>query len=239
MLTNPSERNSTPARPGRVQRIRRAAKVTTGLGVATLLAVPVLVTSLGDDGPGEEIDASPVAATDTVPPSTTAAPTTTTTVPEPTPEEEWQAWYASLSDEDRLRFELFSMDDAERAEWAAFVSPPPPPPEPAPEPEPAPAPAPAPEPVPNPPAVPAVDPNSVWDQLAQCEASGNWHINTGNGYSGGLQFHPTTWTSLGGGEFAPYAYLATREQQIVIGERVLAAQGWGAWPGCTRKMGLR
>jgi hypothetical protein len=80
---------------------------------------------------------------------------------------------------------------------------------------------------------------SVWDRLSQCESGGNWSINTGNGYSGGLQFHPQTWLGHGGGTFAPYAYLATREQQIVIAERVLASQGWGAWPGCARKLGLR
>lgn len=81
-------------------------------------------------------------------------------------------------------------------------------------------------------------PDSDWDRLAMCEAGGNWQINTGNGYYGGLQFHPRTWTSFGGGTYAPYAHLATREQQIVIAERVLAAQGWGAWPSCSRKLGL-
>lgn len=88
-------------------------------------------------------------------------------------------------------------------------------------------------------AAPAVADGSVWDQLAQCESGGNWHINTGNGFSGGLQFHPQTWTGMGGGEYAPEAWQATREQQIVIAERVLAAQGWGAWPACSSKLGLR
>lgn len=87
-------------------------------------------------------------------------------------------------------------------------------------------------------AAPAVADGSVWDQLAQCESGGNWHINTGNGFSGGLQFHPQTWTSLGGGEYAPEAWQASREQQIVIAERVRAAQGWGAWPACSAKLGL-
>ncbi|MCS4536434.1 resuscitation-promoting factor Rpf1 domain-containing protein [Corynebacterium sp. HS2168-gen11] len=82
-------------------------------------------------------------------------------------------------------------------------------------------------------------PDSDWDRLAQCEAGGNWAINTGNGFHGGLQFSPSTWRGFGGGEFAPYAYQATREQQIVIAERVLAGQGWGAWPACSRKLGLR
>lgn len=85
------------------------------------------------------------------------------------------------------------------------------------------------------------DPNNpaTWDRLAQCESGGNWSINTGNGYSGGLQFHPQTWTGHGGGQYAQYAYQATREQQIEIGKRVQASQGWAAWPACTRSFGWR
>jgi hypothetical protein len=82
---------------------------------------------------------------------------------------------------------------------------------------------------------------SRWDQLAQCEAGGNWAANTGNGFGGGLQFmHQrsySTWLSFGGGEFAPHPWEASREQQIDIAERVLASSGWGAWPGCSRKFG--
>lgn len=85
----------------------------------------------------------------------------------------------------------------------------------------------------------AVASGSVWDQIAQCESGGNWSINTGNGFTGGLQFVDSTWLGLGGGVYAPQAYLATREQQIAIAEKVLAAQGWGAWPACTAKLGLR
>lgn len=81
-------------------------------------------------------------------------------------------------------------------------------------------------------------PDSDWDRLAQCEAGGNWGINTGNGYHGGLQFSASTWNGFGGGEFAPTANQATREQQIVVAERVLAAQGWGAWPSCSSQLGL-
>ncbi|HLS76225.1 MAG TPA: resuscitation-promoting factor Rpf1 domain-containing protein [Nocardia sp.] len=81
-------------------------------------------------------------------------------------------------------------------------------------------------------------PDSDWDRLAQCEAGGNWGINTGNGYHGGLQFSPSTWTAHGGGEFAPTANQATREEQIVVAEKVLASQGWGAWPSCSAKLGL-
>jgi resuscitation-promoting factor RpfA len=71
-----------------------------------------------------------------------------------------------------------------------------------------------------------------WDQVARCESGGNWAINTGNGFQGGLQFAPGTWSSHGGGEFAPAANLASRDQQIAVAERVLATQGRGAWPVC-------
>lgn len=71
-----------------------------------------------------------------------------------------------------------------------------------------------------------------WDAVAQCESGGNWSINTGNGYHGGLQFHPDTWNGHGGQEFAPTADQATKEQQIIVAERVLATQGKGAWPTC-------
>lgn len=80
---------------------------------------------------------------------------------------------------------------------------------------------------------------AVWDRLAQCEAGGNWHNTSNPLYEGGLQFHPTTWSSSGGSEYAPHAYMATREQQITIGERVQASQGWGAWPACSAQLGLR
>ncbi len=79
------------------------------------------------------------------------------------------------------------------------------------------------------------DTGSVWDKLAQCESTGNWAINTGNGFSGGLQFTPGTWRAFGG---TGVAHHASREQQIVVAERVLAKQGWGAWPACSRKLGL-
>ena len=81
-------------------------------------------------------------------------------------------------------------------------------------------------------------PDSDWDRLAQCEAGGNWGINTGNGYHGGLQFSQGTWAAYGGTQFAPTANQATREQQIAIAEKTLAGQGWGAWPACSSKLGL-
>lgn len=81
-------------------------------------------------------------------------------------------------------------------------------------------------------------PDSDWDRLAQCEAGGNWSANTGNGFQGGLQFTPETWAAHGGQEFAPTADQASREQQIAVAERVLANQGWGAWPACSAQLGL-
>jgi hypothetical protein len=79
-------------------------------------------------------------------------------------------------------------------------------------------------------------PPSVWDRLVSCEASGNWHANTGNGFAGGLQFTPGTWRSYGGvGSPAQ----ASREAQIAVAERVLVGQGWKAWPSCSRQLGLR
>ncbi|MCF8586858.1 transglycosylase family protein [Gordonia sp. HY285] len=74
--------------------------------------------------------------------------------------------------------------------------------------------------------------DSEWNQVAQCESGGNWSINTGNGYHGGLQFSPSTWAAHGGTQYAPTADQATRDQQIAVGERVLASQGNGAWPTC-------
>jgi hypothetical protein len=79
---------------------------------------------------------------------------------------------------------------------------------------------------------------STWNALAQCESGGNWAINTGNGYYGGLQFSSSTWQAFGGGAYASRADLASREQQIAIAEKTLAAQGWGAWPACSAKLGL-
>lgn len=76
---------------------------------------------------------------------------------------------------------------------------------------------------------------STWDRLADCEASGDWTANTGNGFSGGLQFSPSTWKAFGG---TGPAHEASREQQIVVAEKVLAAQGWAAWPACSKRLGL-
>jgi hypothetical protein len=80
---------------------------------------------------------------------------------------------------------------------------------------------------------------TVWDELAnECESGGNWSINTGNGFYGGLQISEDTWIGEGGLQYAQYPNQATREQQIAIAEKILADQGWGAWPGCSAKLGL-
>ena len=85
-------------------------------------------------------------------------------------------------------------------------------------------------------AVPTTAPASTWDSLAQCESGGNWATNTGNGYAGGLQFSASTWAAHGGtGSPAN----ASRAQQIAVAEKVQASQGWGAWPACAAKLGLR
>jgi LysM repeat protein len=83
-------------------------------------------------------------------------------------------------------------------------------------------------------AAPAAAADHDWSGVAQCESGGNWSINTGNGYYGGLQFGSPTWLGHGGGEFAPRADLATPAQQIAVAERVLLTQGVGAWPTCGR-----
>lgn len=77
-----------------------------------------------------------------------------------------------------------------------------------------------------------------WGCVAECESSGRWHTNTGNGFYGGLQFWHPTWVEHGGLKYAPRADLATRQQQITVAEEVLRTQGWGAWPVCSKRYGL-
>ncbi|MGL4174394.1 MAG: transglycosylase family protein [Actinomycetota bacterium] len=80
--------------------------------------------------------------------------------------------------------------------------------------------------------------SNTWDRVAECESGQRWNINTGNGYYGGLQFSPSTWRGFGGTKYAPQAHLATRGQQILIAEKVLAVQGPNAWPVCSKRAGL-
>ncbi len=81
---------------------------------------------------------------------------------------------------------------------------------------------------------------ATWNRLAGCESGGNWHINTGNGYYGGLQFSQSTWEAMGGTRYAPRADLATAAEQMATGEVLLRANNWswGAWPVCSQKLGL-
>ncbi len=220
---------------------RRAMQIGVA-GAVALTASIAVPAALAQDAP----DIVPVSAvTDTTAPVAATVPsTTTTTVPAPppppptpaapSPEEVAQAQLDAASPSELRAFQLYVMTEAERYAFAAYISPPPPPP-------PAPVAEPVVEYVEVPGAeAPTVSNGEVWDRLAQCEANGDWHINTGNGYSGGIQFHPGTWLASGGGQYAPQAYLATREQQIAVGEVVLAAAGgrFTPWPGCRARLGL-
>ncbi|MFJ8004993.1 LysM peptidoglycan-binding domain-containing protein [Streptomyces fagopyri] len=79
--------------------------------------------------------------------------------------------------------------------------------------------------------------SGVWDRIAKCESGGNWHINTGNGYYGGLQFSAGTWRAYGGTAYASTADKASKGAQIAIASKVQNAQGWGAWPTCSARAG--
>lgn len=83
---------------------------------------------------------------------------------------------------------------------------------------------------------PAVTNGSIWDSIAACEAGGNWSTNTGNGYYGGLQFSLGSWQAVGG---VGLPSEASREEQIARGQQLQTRQGWGAWPSCSAKLGLR
>jgi resuscitation-promoting factor RpfA len=77
---------------------------------------------------------------------------------------------------------------------------------------------------------------SVWDRLAACESGGDWSANTGNGFSGGLQFSDSTWQAMGGSTQSAWA--ASREEQIAVAQRLYDEVGWSAWPGCAAQLGL-
>lgn len=89
---------------------------------------------------------------------------------------------------------------------------------------------------PPPPPVPHYD---QWVRLAVCESGSRWDYNGSSGYDGGLQFSATTWRNMGGTAYAAYAWQATPLQQMIIAEATLDAQGWQAWPTCSRKLGFR
>ncbi len=78
----------------------------------------------------------------------------------------------------------------------------------------------------------------TWERLANCESGKRWHVNTGNGYYGGLQFSRSTWRAYDGGHFAKRPDNARKKEQIAVAERVLNNQGWGAWPSCSDRLNL-
>uniref|UniRef100_UPI003EB89A73 transglycosylase family protein n=1 Tax=Streptomyces sp. NRRL F-5630 TaxID=1463864 RepID=UPI003EB89A73 len=79
---------------------------------------------------------------------------------------------------------------------------------------------------------------ATWDKVAQCESGGNWQINTGNGYYGGLQISLATWNAHGGRSYAVYPHQAAKKEQILVAEKILSGQGQGAWPTCGPRAGL-
>lgn len=85
---------------------------------------------------------------------------------------------------------------------------------------------------------PAASATSDWDRLAECESNGNWSINTGNGFYGGLQFMKQTWDSMGGQQYAEYPHQASRDEQIAVATALQAEAGWGQWPACSASLGL-
>lgn len=86
-------------------------------------------------------------------------------------------------------------------------------------------------------SAPKVATLEIWEKIAACESGGRWSINTGNGYYGGLQFSEATWLRAGGGQYAPFAHLATKEQQIAVADSWLAKTSWSQW-GCAKKVGI-
>ncbi|KQT94147.1 hypothetical protein ASG49_04345 [Marmoricola sp. Leaf446] len=79
----------------------------------------------------------------------------------------------------------------------------------------------------------------TWNRMAHCESTSRWHVNTGNGYYGGLQISPRTWRAFGGARLASLPHRATKTEQIRVAERIKRSQGWGAWPHCSRAIGVR
>ncbi|WP_458116706.1 transglycosylase family protein [Arthrobacter sp. D2-10] len=92
---------------------------------------------------------------------------------------------------------------------------------------------------PEPAPAAVVSGGGAWDALAQCESGGNWSINSGNGYYGGLQFSESSWLGAGGGKYAPLPHQASRAEQIATAEVLKQNGGWGHWPSCSSKLGLR
>lgn len=228
----------SPKNPDRRRAARRAAATgVAGLvGLSAAVAVPLVATD-DTDSSAELLSEAPVAPTTTLSPAEQALVAYASSTPEQkafiawmslTDEQRSYLTFVTASEEQRNFIVFVSSTDEERAALVNALAPPP-----------APKPRTAPRQQKQSEATVSGGGGSVWDSMAQCEAGGNWAANTGNGYSGGLQFAASTWRSHGGGEFAGAAHQATREQQIIVAERVLASSGWGAWPSCSRKLGLR
>jgi hypothetical protein len=232
MTSHPSPRSAR-------RTARSVAIGAAALGVA--VALPAFAIDRGGDG---VVDADTAAGA--------AAPTTTTIDPALEAKARVEAfldWHASLTPEEKFQFQWMIWTEQERSEFVSFIE--------AQKAfvaayleglyqaeqaekarQAAAAAAQAKARVTT--SAPAVAGGSVWDRLAQCESGGNWAYPTvSGGYSGGLMFHSGTWNAMGGRAYAATASGATREQQIAVAERVLASSGWGAWPGCSRKLGLR
>ncbi len=199
--------------------------------VAAVIATPLMLGFSGGFGTSKGGDAE--AANAEVAATSTSLASGDFVDAEPAFSAEELAFFEALAADEQARWAALAEAEL-AARWAALA----PPPAPAPAPTPAPAPAPAPEVGGGAPA-PEVASGSVWDALAQCESSGNWAMNSGNGFFGGIQFMHQTWVNMGGRDYAEYPHEASREQQIEVAERLLAAYGWGQWPACSSKLGLR
>ena len=228
--------------PFRERRARRAAEVTLAGAIAlSVIVAPGLIRGHGSRsnqaGAAATTSSSTPAST-----STTVAPVALPPVARPNPvvpvsvaDEQAFRHRLTVSPTFRLSVAYANATPLERLALAAYLTPAPPAP-----PAPAPAPAPAPKvvvhaaaaPVASAPA-PAAPAGSVWDRIAACESGGNWADNTGNGYSGGLQFSLSTWRAYGGTAYAPSAWQASREQQIAVATNIYNAQhSYRAWPVC-------
>lgn len=197
------------------QQVATAAQTTTTVAEATTTTEPPTTTTTAAPAPPETVPEVTTTTAPPPPPPTTAAPPALPLAPPCSTwstQEEANAWM----DANGSAHDTSNIDTNGDGIPCTLSFAPPPPAAPAPG-----APAPAPT------------SGANWDGLAQCESGGNWHINSGNGFYGGLQFHHQTWVGFGGLAYASRADLASREQQIAIAEKVLAVQGRGAWPGCS------
>ena len=228
---------------------RRTAK-TAAIGAAALTAVvalPAFALDRGGDGAVESVTAAAA-----VPGTSASTSTSTSTTIDPAldaflkqqAQDNLLAWLAALTPEQQFHLAWYSSSPEQQAAFAAYAA----------EQEAfrlfvearlaeaaqakaAAASAAAPR-VSSAPA--SSSGAGVWDRLAQCETGGNWaHPTVSGGFSGGLMFHSATWNAMGGQAYAPTAAQASKAQQIDIAEKILASSGWGAWPGCSRKLGLR